>query len=199
MASRLTFLHKLYHWTIRWAAHPRAQGALFCIAFIESSFFLIPPDVLLIPMVLAKPARWFRYAIITTLGSVLGGLFGYYIGMGLWETVGHSIVSFYHLEDSLATVRGQFQAHAFFTIFTAAFTPIPYKVITIASGLFQVSLGTFIIASILGRSLRFFIIAVLIGMFGETVKAFIERYFDVLSIAFVALLVSGFLVLQWLV
>src|SRR3989344_7513271 len=118
MASRLTFLHKLYHWTIRWAAHPRAPWALFGIAFVESSFFLIPPDVLLIPMVLARPARWLTYALITTVGSVLGGLFGYYIGMGLWESVGQAIVSFYHLEDTLAMVRGQYQAHAFFTIFT---------------------------------------------------------------------------------
>lgn len=199
MMYRLAFLHRMYHWTLGWVADPRAAWALFFIAFIESSFFLIPPDVLLGPMVLARPRRWIEYAAITTAGSVLGGIAGYLIGIGLWESVGQAIVRFYGVEEALGSIRNQFEAHAFFTIFTAAFTPIPYKVITIASGLFQVGLPVLVVASIIGRGLRFFMLAGLIGFLGDKIKEYIERYFDLITIIFLMLLVGGFVVLQWLV
>ncbi|PJE64788.1 MAG: cytochrome B [Candidatus Ryanbacteria bacterium CG10_big_fil_rev_8_21_14_0_10_43_42] len=195
--SRLRWIHTLYHWTLSWAGHSYAAWALFGIAFIESSFFLIPPDVLLIPMVLARPTEWLRYAVITTIGSVLGGIAGYYIGLGLWESIGVAIVEFYHLGDVMHAIELQYQMHAFFTIFTAGFTPIPYKVITIASGLFHVPIITLISASFIGRGLRFLLVAGLIGIWGERMKVAIERHFDILSIMFVMLLVGGFFVITW--
>ncbi|MEK7480745.1 MAG: YqaA family protein [Patescibacteria group bacterium] len=198
MKIRLKFLHTLYHWTLLWASHPHASWALFFIAFIESSFFLIPPDILLIPMTLARPNRWFWYASLTTVGSVLGGLFGYLIGVGLWESVGKHIVQFYHLESVMEAVGNQYAAHAFLTVFTAAFTPIPYKIITIAAGFFRISLLTLIVASLIGRSMRFFLVAILIGFFGDTMKRFIERYFDILSLAFVIVLIGGFVAITWI-
>lgn len=195
MKIRLKFLHRLYQWTLKWASHPRASWALFGIAFIESSFFLIPPDVLLIPMTIAKPRRWVWYAAITTIGSVLGGIFGYVIGIALWESVGEAIVKFYHFEPAIEAVKESYHAHAFVTVFTAAFTPIPYKVITIAAGLFRVSLLTLIVASLIGRGLRFGLVAALIGFFGESMKQFIERYFDMLSLLFFIVLIGGFLLI----
>ncbi|MBI3421065.1 MAG: DedA family protein [Candidatus Sungbacteria bacterium] len=195
----LRFLHRLYHWTLKWASHPRASLALFGIAFIESSFFLIPPDILLIAMTIAKPRRWAWYAAIATIGSVLGGIFGYIIGAALWESIGKAIVQFYHFESVIKVIQENYQAHAFVTIFTAAFTPIPYKVITIAAGLFRVSLLTLIAASLIGRGLRFGLVAALLGFFGERMKQLIERYFDMLSLLFAILLIGGFLLITLLV
>lgn len=193
MKTRLTLLHRLYHWTLKWASHPRASLALFGIAFIESSFFLIPPDVLLIPMTIAKPRYWVWYATITTIGSVLGGIFGYIIGVALWESIGRAVVQFYHFEPTMEAIKESYRSHAFLTVFTAAFTPIPYKVITIAAGLFRISLLTLIVASLIGRGLRFGLVAALLGFFGEPMKQFIERYFNILSFLFLSLLIAGFL------
>ena len=196
MKVHFTGLRRLYAWTLKWAGHRHAALALFVISFTESSVFLVPPDVLLIPMVLSKPRYWMRYAAITTGGSVLGGIVGYYIGIGLWDSIGRVIVDFYNLQDSVEVVRTQFDAHAFLTVFGAAFTPIPYKVITIASGLFHVSFGAFFFASLVGRGLRFFLVACLVGVWGESVKQFIDDYFDILSLAFLLLLVGGFIVIK---
>lgn len=195
MKIHLKFLHLLYHWTLKWSSHPRATWALFGIAFIESSFFLIPPDVLLIPMTIANPRRWIWHATITTVGSVLGGIFGYIIGVALWESVGVAIVKFYHFEPVVNAIKETYHAHAFITVFTAAFTPIPYKVITITAGLFRISLLTLIIASLIGRGLRFGLVAALLGFFGEQMKQFIERYFDILSFLFLGILIAGFLLI----
>lgn len=198
MKIHLRPLWRMYAWTLLWAGHRRAPLALFIISFVESSFFLVPPDILLIPMVIAKPNRWFWLAALTTGGSVLGGIFGYYIGVGLWESLGKIIVEIYHLESFVEIVRGQFASHAFLTVFSAAFTPIPYKVITIASGLFHVSFFTFLSASVMGRGLRFFLVAGLVGVWGEGVKQWIDDYFDILSIAFLVILIGGFLVIKLL-
>lgn len=194
MKIRLKILHKLYHWTLSWSSHPRAAWALFSIAFIESSVFLIPPDVLLIPMTLAKPPRWFWYATITTAGSVLGGIAGYFIGWGLWESLGRAVVQFYHLENEVVLLAQRYETHAFLTVFTAAFTPIPYKVITVSAGLFRISFISFVIASLVGRAMRFYLVAALVGFFGEPVKRIIERYFDLLAFLFVAILIISFFV-----
>lgn len=199
MNYRFTLLHSLYHWTLKWAAHPHASRMLFFISFIESSIFLIPPDALMIPMVIAEPKKWFRFALITTAASVLGGVAGYYIGYWLWETAGKAVIAFYGLSDAMMIVQIKYEANAFAAIFTAALTPIPYKVFTITAGLFHISLTTLIFASIIGRGLRFFTVAWLVGKFGEPVKEFIEKYFDILTVITAALLIGGFIVVRWLI
>ena len=199
MKYRFTLLHSLYHWTLKWASHPHASRMLFFISFIESSIFLIPPDVLMIPMIIAEPKKWFRFGLITTVASVLGGIAGYYIGYWLWETVGKAVIAFYGLSDAMAVVQVKYEENAFVAVFAAALAPIPYKVFTISAGLFHISLITLIFASMVGRGLRFFAVAWLVGRFGEPVKEFIERYFDILTVAAVALLIGGFIVVRWLV
>ena len=145
----LDLLRKLYNWTIHWAKTKQAPYALFGIAFIESSFFPIPPDVLLIAMVMSDKKKWFKFAAICTVGSVLGALFGYFIGWGLYETVGKMIVDTYKLQDIVTLIGQKYQENSFLTIFTAAFTPIPYKAITITAGLFKISLSMLVFASII--------------------------------------------------
>ncbi len=186
----------MYDWTIHWSSSPKAPYALFAIAFIESSFFPVPPDVLLITMVIAHSKKWFSYAAICTLGSVCGALLGYFIGWALYETVGRFIVQTYNLQAVVELVGRKYQENAFFTIFTAAFTPIPYKAITITAGLFKIPLVTFIIASIIGRAGRFFMVAGALRIFGKRIADSIEKYFDILSIIFVVCLLGGFLLLK---
>lgn len=194
----LRLLRNLYNWTLHWARTPQAPVALFGIAFMESSFFPIPPDILLIAMVVAHRERWLRNAAICTIGSVSGALFGYFIGWSLYETIGKTIVEFYHLQPMMELVGRKYADNAFLTIFTAAFTPIPYKVITIAAGLFRISLGTLVIASLIGRAGRFFIVAGALRIFGDRIARSIEKYFDVFSIVFILLLIGGFLALKHL-
>lgn len=191
-------LRRLYDWTVHFADTPYAAAALFALAFVESSFFPIPPDVLLIPLVILAPRRWYWLAAIATAGSVLGGLFGYYIGFGFYEFFGRHIVARYGMEGAIAVVGGRYAANAFIAIFGAAFTPIPYKVFTIAAGLFHLPLPVFIIASVLGRGLRFFIVAALLNWCGNRVKNIVERYFNVLSLVFLGLLIAGFVMLKFL-
>ncbi len=182
---------------MHWAKTPQAPYALFGIAFIESSFFLIPPDVLLIPMVASSRKKWILFAAICTAGSVAGAFFGYFIGWSLYETVGKLIVNAYHLQPMMELVGRKYAENAFLTVFTAAFTPIPYKVITIAAGLFQISLVTLFTASVIGRGARFFLVAATLRVFGERIEKTIEKYFDIFSIAFILLLVGGFLAIKY--
>ena len=191
-------LRKLYDWTIRWARHKYAPYALFGVAFAESSFFLIPPDILLIAMLVVSPLKWWKYASLTLLGSMLGGLFGYLIGWGFYEIIGAKIVEFYNLEDLISAIGARYNENGFWVVFTAAFTPIPYKLITISAGLFKTSIWTFLMASILGRGLRFFIVAGLLRIFGEKITKAIDKYFDVLSIIFTAALIGGFIAIKLL-
>ena len=188
----------LYTWTIHWAKTPQAPFALFGVAFVESSFFPVPPDVLLIAMVVAERKKWLRNAAICTIGSVVGALFGYFIGWGLYETIGKTIVNTYHLQPTMDLVGHKYAENAFLTVFTAAFTPIPYKIITIAAGLFRISILTLIIASIIGRAGRFFLVAGALRIFGDKIEKTIEKYFDIFSIIFIALLVGGFFALKYL-
>ncbi|MGE5280047.1 MAG: YqaA family protein [Deltaproteobacteria bacterium] len=190
------FLRRLYDWTLHWAKTPKARAALFGIAFMESSFFPIPPDVLLIAMTLAKPRKWLGYAALCTLGSLTGALLGYAIGFGLYETVGQWIVTTYHLEQAMELVGRRYQENAFLAVFTAAFTPIPYKVFTIAGGLFRINLATLLGASLVGRFGRFFLVAASLRLFGRRIGAAIERYFDIFSLVFTALLIGGFFILK---
>ncbi len=192
--------HRLYQWVLRWAAHPHAIWALFVLALTEASVFPIPPDVLLIAMTVAAPQRWLRYALATTAGSVIGGLIGYGIGFGLWGAVSGGFfkvlgpVGF--TPHNFELVQAAYQKHAFLAVFTAGFTPIPYKVFTIAAGVFEIGVPVFIAASVLGRAGRFFLVALLIRWIGPPILPFVERYLGWLTIAFVALLILGFWVLK---
>lgn len=191
-------LHRLYHWTLGWAQTKYAKLSLFLLAFAESSFFPVPPDVLVIAMTVANRSKWWLYATIASVGSVLGGILGYYIGFALFESVGESIIKLYHLDTYFQIVQEKYSQNAFLAIFTAAFTPIPYKVFTIAGGVFQIPLQTLIIASILGRAGRFFLVALILRIFGQRISETVEKYFDIASLLFVALVAGGFILLKYL-
>ncbi len=190
MRQRLqTLKDSLTSWSVRHAEGRNAKWWLFGFSFAESSFFPIPPDVLLVAILMTKErARAFYYASITTAGSVLGGLLGYAIGYFFFQTVGVWIVNTYHLETQMITVQKLFADNAFFAIFVAAFTPIPYKVFTIAGGLFGISIPVFIIASILGRGARFFAVATVMKYFGGHIARVFYEYFNLISFVVVAML-----------
>lgn len=186
----------MYDWTVHWSRTKNAHYALFGVAFIESSFFPVPPDVLLIAMVVATRKKWFRYSLICTAGSICGALFGYSIGWSLYASIGRFIVETYKMQAVVELIGRKYAENAFLTIFTAAFTPIPYKAITITAGLFKIPLDTFVVASIIGRFGRFFLVASALRIFGQRIENIIEKYFNILSLIFVALLIIGFLLLK---
>jgi membrane protein YqaA with SNARE-associated domain len=189
-------MRRLYDWTIHWSGTKSASWALFFIAFVESSFFLIPPDVLLIAMILGNPQRWLKNAAICTIGSVLGALLGYLIGWTFYETVGKAVVEFYNLQAGMEIIGNRYENNAFLTILTAAFTPIPFKVITIGAGLFKISIWMLIFASLLGRAGRFFLVAGLLRLYGPTIKQTLDKYFNLFTLIFMLLLIGGFLLLN---
>lgn len=190
-------IRRVYDWVLSWADHPYGNVALFGIAFAESSFFPIPPDVLLMALALGKTQAAFRFALICSAGSVLGGIAGYLIGWQLMESVGQPILELYHAQGKFADVQQRFLEYGGWAVAIAGFTPIPYKVFTIASGAAQLSFPTFVIASVLSRSARFFLVSGLIYYFGPTIKAFIDKYFNILTIGFTVLVLLGFLVIGW--
>ncbi|GBD95900.1 MAG TPA: DedA family protein [Nitrospirae bacterium] len=193
----MKFVKKLYDWVLHWAETPYAIPALFLLSFSESSFFPVPPDVLLITLAISIPKKAFKYALICMIASVLGGILGYCIGFYGYETVGRPIVDFYHGQDIMNAIKLKYDEYGFLGILIAAITPIPYKVFTIASGVFEFDFWSFMLASILGRSTRFFIVAGLIWKFGPAIKDFIEKYFNILSIIFVILLAGGFILIRY--
>lgn len=194
-----SYIKKLYNWVLSLANKKYSTHALFTLAFVESSFFPVPPDVLQIALSISKPKKSFFYATISTIGSVIGGIFGYFIGLFLFETIGKVIIEFFHYQEYFQIVGVYYSKYAFLAILGAAFTPIPYKVFTIAAGVWDVGLGTLIIASILGRGARFFLVATLIYLFGEKVKDLIDRYFNILTILLFLIILSGFLILKYLI
>lgn len=190
-------IRRLYDWVLHWAETPYGVWALFLLAFAESSFFPVPPDVLLIALALSIPARSFRYALICSAGSVLGGMFGYLIGLGLWDALDTLFIPHLFSQATFDHVKELYAQHDFWIVFIAAFTPIPYKVITISAGVCQINIGAFLIASIIGRSARFFLVAALIRLFGAHIRNFIEKYFNWVTIAFTVLLIAGFVLVRY--
>jgi membrane protein YqaA with SNARE-associated domain len=191
------YIRKLYDWVLHWANTPYAVPALYLLAFAESSFFPVPPDVLLITLALSIPARAFRYAAICTIGSVIGGVVGYGIGLYGYEALGKPIVEFYHGQEVMDSIKLQYDQFGFVGILIAAITPIPYKIFTIASGVFTFDFKLFVLSSIIGRSTRFFIVAALIWKFGPPIRTFIDKYFNLLTFVFFALLILGFMLLRY--
>jgi membrane protein YqaA with SNARE-associated domain len=191
-------LRSLYDWVIRLAGHPRAIPILGAISFLESSIFPIPPDVMLIPMVLANRAKAFRIALVCTVCSVLGGLLGYAIGYYFFETIGDWVVKTYGLQSGLATFRAGFEQYGIWIILIKGLTPIPYKLVTIASGAAHFDLFTFVWASIVTRGVRFFVVAALLWKFGEPIRAFIEKRLTLVTWLFLIALVGGFVVFRYL-
>ncbi len=199
MKTLIAWFRKMYNWVEGFAGKPHALWALFFIAFAESSFFPIPPDVLLIALAVTFPTKSMRFALICTIGSVLGGILGYYIGYGLMETVGNPIIAAYNAQEYWLQVETAYRGElGIWFLVAAAFTPIPYKVATIAAGATQMPFFPFVIASLLGRAGRFFLVAGLIWKFGPSIKSFIDKYFDKLSIAFIVLLVLGFVAVKYI-
>ena len=190
-------LRRTYDWAMGLAGHRHALWALALIAFAESSFFPIPPDVLLIPMVLAARARAWRIAAVTTVASVLGGLAGYGIGAGLYEAVGQPIVEFYGMVERFEALRDRYNDWGGLIVFTAGFSPIPYKIFTISSGVAGLDLATFLAASAISRGARFFLVAALLWYFGEPIRVFIERNLPALTLVFCILLIGGFVLLKY--
>jgi membrane protein YqaA with SNARE-associated domain len=195
---RPSLLRRLYNWTISWAERPGGAWALFFIAVVESSVFPVPPDVLLLALAVGAPKRALWFAAICSAGSVIGGMIGYWIGFSAWYAVRDYFIPFVFSQAAFETVRELYQGNAFVAILSAAFTPIPYKVFTVAAGVFEVGFWTLVLASTIGRSARFFMVAGAIYLFGAQVKALIEKYFDWLAWLFLFLLAGGFILIKYL-
>jgi membrane protein YqaA with SNARE-associated domain len=191
-------LRRLYDWVIRLAGHRHAIPVMAVMAFAESSFFPIPPDVMLVPMVLANRTKAFRIALVCTVCSVLGGLLGYAIGFYFFETIGAWLVKTYGLQDGLAKFRAGFEEWGIWIILIKGLTPIPYKLVTIASGAAHFDLFTFAWASIVTRGVRFFLVAALLWKFGEPIRDFIERRLALVTWVFLIALVGGFMAFRYL-
>jgi len=191
-------LRRLYDWTMAQAATPHAMATLAVVAFIESSIFPIPPDVLIIPMVLAARERAWRIALVCTVASVIGGFAGYAIGLFLFDQVARPILAFYGYMDKFETFQALYNHWGAWIVFGAGVTPFPYKVITIASGLTALNPFVFAIASVLARGLRFFLVAGLLWKFGEPIRGFIEAHLGKLATLFFVLLIGGFVALKYL-
>jgi membrane protein YqaA with SNARE-associated domain len=191
-------MRRAYDWTMRTAAHEKAPHALFWVSFAESSFFPIPPDVMLIPMVLARRARAWLYAGIATAGSVLGGIGGYAIGAFLIDTVGRWVIAVYGLGPQFEAYRAAYAEWGLWIILIKGLTPIPYKLVTIASGAFAFNIWVFIAASIVTRAGRFYLVAGLLYWLGEPIREFVERRLTLVTTAFLVALVGGFVVVRYL-
>lgn len=180
------------------AAGRQAPYALAGISFTESSFFPVPPDVMLIPMVVAKPKNAWLYAAIATVFSVLGGIFGYFIGAVLFETVAKPVIDFYHYGEAFENLQVWFASGGLLLVFIAGFTPIPYKLFTIAAGVVGLSFPIFVLGSIISRGARFFIVSALLYFYGEPIRLFIEKRLGLMTVIFTALLIGGIYVLKFL-
>ena len=191
-------LRSLYDRVIVLSASRFAPVWLAVVAFAESSFFPIPPDVLLVPMALARPERAYRFALICTVASVLGGMLGYLIGYGLYEAVALPLIEFYHLQDKAAAMVQQFQQYGLYVILAKGLTPIPYKLVTIASGMAHFDFGLFVAASVVTRGVRFFAEAAALRYFGDSARHFIEERLGLVTMVFLVCLILGFVALRYI-
>jgi membrane protein YqaA with SNARE-associated domain len=192
-------LRRLYDWVLHWAKTPYGTWALFLLAFCESSFFPIPPDVLLIALSVALPKKALKYALVCSVGSLLGGCLGYLIGWQFMIGLGDGIIRFYGLQDNYEYIRNLYVTYDAWAVGIAGLTPIPYKVFTITAGAFRINFVVFLLASAVSRSARFFLVGGLIYLFGPKIQSFIERYFNTLAIVFVILLILGFVAIKYFI
>ena len=184
------YLRKLYDWTILKSKHPRAIWFLSIISFAESSFFPIPPDIILIPMIIAKRTKAYFYAFVCTISSVMGALIGYCIGYFLFNTVGKIVLNYYGLVDEFSSFEQYYIQYGILIVLGAGFTPFPFKFITIASGFFELNIILFVIIAIIARGLRFYLVAILLKIFGETIEKLINKYFNILASIFWLITIS---------
>lgn len=197
--KRPNVIRRLYAWTVSWADHKAGIHALFWISFAESSFFPIPPDILLMALCFGARERWFKYAVVCTAGSVLGGAAGWLIGWGLRETVALPLLQMFDGSGGTrAKIEEWYEAYGFWGILVAAITPIPYKVFTVFSGMMSYSLPALIAASIIGRGFRFFVVAAIIRIFGIRVRPFIEKHLEWCFVLGTAMLIGGFVLVKYL-
>jgi membrane protein YqaA with SNARE-associated domain len=203
----MNLLKKMYDWVLKWAGTPYGSIALFILAFSESVFFPVPPDVLLIALALGCTTRSFRYALYCTMGSVSGAMAGYAIGHFIWISASGEFTGFANFffdnipgftVDLYNNIKAMYDKWNFWVIFTAGFTPIPYKIFTVTSGVFDINFMLFCIASFVSRSARFFLVAFLIWKFGAGIKSFIDKYFNILALGFTACLIGGFIALKYI-
>ncbi len=204
----MSWLKNLYNWVLEWSDSKWGAVALFILAFTESSFFPIPPDVLLIALCLGLRTKAFKFALICSIGSALGAVFGYSIGYFLWwNTVGDfSVIANFFIDiipgfssELFYDIKQKYDEWNFWIIFVSGFTPIPFKVFTVSAGAFNINFNLFLLASIISRSARFILIGGLIWKFGEPIKDFIDRYFNILAILFTILLIGSFFIIKYLI
>ncbi len=193
------WLRSLYDWVVGLSERPNAARSLFVLAFAEASFFPIPPDILLIALAIGAPRRALWFATICTLGSALGALLGYLLGLQFYELIGQQLVEFYAAGEQYQRVQALYQEWDVLAIAVAGFTPIPFKVFTISAGVFELNLLTFGVAVVLSRGARFFLLGVLIWRFGSGIREFVDRYFNLLTILFIILLVGGLLIVEYFI
>lgn len=191
-------IRRLYDWVLSWADTRYGVPALAIVSFMESSFFPVPPDPLLMALSLGKPKKAFWYALVCTLASVIGGIVGYLIGWALWDLLSGFFLTYVFSIEAFNYVGGLYKENAFLAILGAAITPIPYKVFTVAAGVFHINFLYLIIASVIGRSARFFIEGGLIYFFGDRIRSFIDKYFNLLLTLFFVLIVLGFIIIKYL-
>ena len=194
----MQLIRKTYDWILHWSTTKYALPALAILSFAESSFFPIPPDVLLIAMTVAVPLKAFRFAAVCSVASVFGGMFGYFLGWQFMDLVGTPIVEFYHFQEQFAKIGSWYEEYNAWAVGAAGFTPLPYKVFTLAAGAFEINFPVFVLASLVSRSARFFIVAWLIYKYGAPIKVFIEKYFNILSIVFIVLLFAVFVLVKYI-
>ena len=195
---KMRFLHLLYDWTMQLANNPRAIWLLGFVSFIEAIFFPIPPDVLLIPMILANIKRAWLYAFVTTITSVMGGLVGYAIGYLAYEQIAEPLLLSLGKQAAMSLFSSSINENGFLIVLTAGISPIPFKVVSVMSGFTQMPVFVFLLSALLGRATRFFVVATLLKYYGEAIKSFIETYLGWLFLVFIAFIVLGTMVLDFL-
>ncbi len=192
------FLRRIYDHCLLLMSRPGGIWVLFWVAVVESSVFPIPPDVFLMALAIAVPAKAFIFALVCTVGSVLGGMLGYGLGYFFMDLVGHRIIEIYGMADQFGQVQALYQQYDAWAVGAAGFTPLPYKLFTLTAGAFELNFATFSLASLISRGARFFMVAAFIYYFGPAIRGFIERYFNLLTIVFLVLLIGGFVVFKTL-